>query len=192
MKSFVECSWIIVWIPTKEDIHVNGQKYKYSVISISEESSESGFVGETYNNGHDNGGFNIEEDQRGLEEKSISNGFQHKSDLDTEAITKRKIKKPSLIYPDLEEKLKKLIEKFQVDAKITRSYDDDRIQFCFVLENYRVDDLISSLQNNGIGLLPCTSVSVIPASVHFEGPPRDHFIARYSQFYIRTKYMTVN
>ena len=184
MKSFVECSWIIVWIPTKEDIHGRMEKYEYSVISTSEESSENGFVEQTDKNGHDNGGFDIEEDQRGFQENSISNGYQHKSNLNTEALRKRRIEKSSLMYPDLVEKLKKLLEKFQVDAKITRSYDDDRIQFCFVLENYRVDDLISSLQNNGIGLLPCTSVSVIPASVHFEGPPRENFLARYIQFYI--------
>ena len=70
-----------------------------------------------------------------------------------------------------EEKLEKVLLNLNVQATSLKTKDANYALVTFCLENTRVEDALLRLQENGIGNSPSdTSISVIPASVHFEVP----------------------
>ena len=79
-----------------------------------------------------------------------------------------------------EEKLEKVLVSLNVQATSLKTKDTDHTLVMFCLENNRVEDVILRLQENGIGNSRSdTSISVIPASVHFEVPLEKHPNHRY-------------
>ena len=155
MKTFVECSWIIIWVPTKRREHHKEQKSGTSVVvknerfvETSEKPTISGLIKQFDTNGYDNHGFDLSENFRRREMKSNSKN-------------------------DFEVVLYNLLGTFQVNPRTTKTNDGHYTQFSIFLENYKVERLILLLQANGIGSTENTSVSVIPASVHLEVPTEE-------------------
>ena len=72
------------------------------------------------------------------------------------------------------ERIQKILFDLNVNATSLRTKDDAHILVTFCLENSKVENVLLLLQENGIGNSPSeTSISVIPASVHFEVPLAD-------------------
>ena len=72
------------------------------------------------------------------------------------------------------ERIEKILIDLNVNATSLRTKDDAHILVTFCLENSKVENVLLLLQENGIGNSPSeTSISVIPASVHFEVPLAD-------------------
>ena len=72
------------------------------------------------------------------------------------------------------ERIEKILIDLNVNATSLRTKDDGHILVTFCLENSKVENVLLLLQENGIGNSPSeTSISVIPASVHFEVPLAD-------------------
>ena len=73
-----------------------------------------------------------------------------------------------------EEKVEKILLDLNVPATSLRTKDNGHILVTFCLENSSVENALLRLQESGIGNSPSdTSISVIPASVHFEIPLQD-------------------
>ena len=69
------------------------------------------------------------------------------------------------------QRIEKILLDLDVNATSLKTKDDAHILVTFCLENSKVEDVLLLLQENGIGNSPSeTSISVIPASVHFEVP----------------------
>ena len=69
---------------------------------------------------------------------------------------------------DFEQILYKILDEFNITAKVLQSYDNNFLQFSIHLENHRIEKLMIALYKNGIGSTANTSVSVIPTSIHME------------------------
>ena len=190
MKVYTDCSWIIVWLPTlakkpsivrkletkpfRKNCYVSSTPKRPSVKEIAQKFDDEG---------HDNPGFDTNEASRECAKQSITYEKNATLKWDVESIENletHEIDNSSLNSDELELKVENLLETFQIDAKMTRSYDN-YIKYCFMLENFKVQDLILQLQTIGVGSTSRTSVSVIPASLHFEMPSAQHFITRYCQ-----------
>ena len=129
MKTFVECSWIIIWVPTKRREHHKEQNSGTNVIAKDErfvETSEnptiSGLIRQFDTDGYDNHGFDLSENFLRREMNSNSKN-------------------------DFEVVLYNLLSTFQVNPRTTKTNDGDYTQFSIFLENYKVERLILLLQD---------------------------------------------
>ena len=82
------------------------------------------------------------------------------------------------VFQDVEsytEKLEKILVDLNVNATSLKTKDNNHVLVTFCLENSKVENVLLLLQENGIGNSPSeTSISVMPASVHFEVPAEDN------------------
>ena len=82
------------------------------------------------------------------------------------------------VFQDVEsytEKLEKILVDLNVNATSLKTKDNCHVLVTFCLENSKVENVLLLLQENGIGNSPSeTSISVMPASVHFEVPAEDN------------------
>ena len=185
MNTFVECSWIIVWVPTiREEYEKHRNKTDNAVNP-----------GERNDSGYSTKGFTEDDSSKSFDNKAFDNhGFIFDDTSNTHGknyILKRLEPEPVLAMKNKQEdkteknsmylfegdKLEKLainvLSSFRVCPKTLRSNDDKFIAYTFCLENHRVEDLILNLQKYGIGNTSKTSISVIPASVHLEVPTEE-------------------
>ena len=72
--------------------------------------------------------------------------------------------------PYYEEKLEKLLLEMNIKATSLPTKDDSHALVAFSLDKVAVEETLLSLQKIGVGNTDHTSISVIPASVHFETP----------------------
>ena len=80
------------------------------------------------------------------------------------------------------QKIEKILVDLNVNATSLKTKDNGHVLVTFCLENSKVEDVLLLLQENGIGNSPSeTSISVVPASVHFEVPTGDNSNQRYHQ-----------
>ena len=88
------------------------------------------------------------------------------------------------VFQDVEsytDKIEKILVDLNVNATSLKTKDNDHVLVTFCLENSKVEDVLLRLQENGIGNSPSeTSISVMPASVHFEVPTGDDSNQRYN------------
>ena len=79
-----------------------------------------------------------------------------------------------------EERLESILLSLNVQATGLQTKDNGHTLVTLCLENNRVEDFLLQLQEKGIGNSPSeTSISVLPASVHFEVPLKDDPNSRY-------------
>ena len=88
--------------------------------------------------------------------------------------------------PYYEEKLKKVLSEMNIHSTTSATEDGLYALVLFCLEKNRVEQALLSLQENGIGNTVNTSISVMPASMHFEIPLHIH---KSSRFVIFLSYM---
>ena len=70
-----------------------------------------------------------------------------------------------------EEKIEKIVLELNVQATSLKTKDSGHTLVTFCLENSSIENTLIRLQEHGIGSSPSdTSISVIPASVHFQVP----------------------
>ena len=179
MNTFVECSWIVVWVPTIREKHRNKTDNAINSGGINHFiNSTNGFTENDLSKSFDNKAF----DNHGFIFDDISNTHgKNNTPMKLEAEPGLAIKNEqeykteksstcSFEEDDLEKLVIDVLSSFRVCPKTFRSNDDKFIAHTFCLENHRVEDLIINLQKHGIGNTSKTSISVIPASVHLEVP----------------------
>ena len=72
-----------------------------------------------------------------------------------------------LTWESLEDIVKRVISERQItNLHIVSSTDRQQTQFSFSVQFDQVEDLVIELQNNGLGQLENTSLSVFPSSIH--------------------------
>ena len=197
MNSFVECSWIIVWVPTireeyeknrnKTDNAVNprGRKHNiYSTKGVTENDLSKTFDNKAF----DNHGFMFDDTSSTHGKNNTLKKLEVEPGLENKNMQEHETEKNSTCLfeeDDLEKLVINVLSSFRVCPKTFRSNDDKFIAHTFCLENHRVEDLILNLQKHGIGNTSKTSISVIPASVHLEVPKEEEIEKRY---FILTKH----
>ena len=180
MKTFVECSQIIIWVPTKERGICNSaetgvkQHFRNECIASAKKRSNVNSLRQQFDGtGHNNPGFTIEDTSNESGARDNSKRDTNLSRNEIKILPQEEIKekkRTSNQNDDFEVVLFDLLDAFKVKPRTLRSHDDNYMQFSFCLENYKIEQLILLLQKNGIGSTPNTSVSVIPVSIHLEVP----------------------
>ena len=185
MKTFVECSQIIIWVPTNErkrcmvkatDTNLyfeNGCKGQ-----TKERSSVNVLIQRFDGRGCKNNGFISDDTSSGRGASNDSNGVNDKIEAiqqqETDESKRTSIEKDNIVASVFD-----ILDIFKVKPRTLQSPDGNYTQFSFCLENYRVEALILHLQEKGIGNTENTTVSMIPASLHLEIPPEEGFFTRY-------------
>ena len=174
MKTFVECSRIIIWVPTKDGKFCNVPNLNEIPGCRKGRSAVKSLVRRWHNMRYDfddDDEYEIDSDQ-----EDTSNGPEdaiHDPSLQIETrhlTIKNENKKLSTSSQreDFEQILYQIFDKFQITAKILRSYDRNFLQFSVHLENHKIEKLMFELYKKGIGSTANTSVSVMPTSIHME------------------------
>ena len=225
----MECSWIMVWLPTKnrETIFKTENKHhkrksarKIQRVFSLEEPAPSKTDGTKLqeplpdaDKTEENSEFDEEKISSNVADKSavkplknkesklekqtstVSTRFQvqrqntevivnEKENDESEQKLNDKEEEEEEVFQDVEsytEKLEKILVGLNVNATSLKTKDNCHVLVTFCLENSKVENVLLLLQENGIGNSPSeTSISVMPASVHFEVPTEDNSNQRYN------------
>ena len=181
MNTFVECSWIIVWVPTigeeyekhhnKRKNAVNMEDRNHFTCSTKEAFTENDLSKSFDNKAFDNHGFIFDETSNTYDKNNTLKKLEPEHRLAMNNKQENKMEKSNTYLfeeNDLEKLVTNVLNSFQLCPKTFRSNDGKFIAYTFCLENHRVEDLILNLQKHGIGNTSKTSISVIPASMHLE------------------------
>ena len=183
MKTFVECSQIIIWVPTNARKRCRIETSGVSSYSKNEckgptkkRSSVNVLVQHFDGREYKNDAFVSDDTSNGRGPSENSNGVTIEITQQQEDNENRR----ALIEnDDIVASVIDILDVFRVKPRTLQSPDGKYTQFSFCLENYRVEALILLLQENGIGSTENTTVSMIPASLHLEIPPEEGFFTRY-------------
>ena len=184
-------NWFVIWVPSyqaeRESKSKSKSRSKFEITKIGEEEEMTGGGG----GGGDGDVDNLDLEQSVETEQTAESSTQstpltpearEKNDEDKEnsklieeCETKEKRSEMTvtsesdvfLKWESLEDIVKRVISERKItNLHIVSSTDQQQTQFSFSVQFEEVEDLVIDLQNNGLGQLENTSLSVFPSSIH--------------------------
>ena len=187
-------NWFVIWVPSyqaeRESKSKSKSRSKFEITKIGEEEDITGGGGGGGGDGGDGGDDNLDSEQS-VEAEQTEGSITQSTQLSPDDVEKSEDKvtsplieesetqeKPSemtitsesdlfLKWESLEDIVKRVLEERKIsNLHIVSSTDKQQTQFSFSVQFEEVEDLLIQLQNNGLGQLEKTSLSVFPSSIH--------------------------